>query len=456
MQRRLTKRMLDALRPPADRQYIFDSELAGFGVSVHPSGVKTFFVQYRTAGGRRGIARRVALGRYGALTVDQARGLARRHLGDVAHGGDPAEVRRSRRDAPAVRELGTEYFAEVTTRRKPRTVSMYKWLWNRHVLPTLGRLRVEDVRPARIAQLHTRLHGTPYAANRVLALLGAFFSFAERQGVRPPHSNPAHQISPYDEHPRERFLTPAEVAKLGEALERALTVGLPAAPNRRRKPGHPSKRKHVPKSLKPIPANVFAVAAVRFLLLSGWREREALTLCWADVDLENARATLPDTKTGRSVRQLGAPAVALLNSLPRVKKSPYVFPGRDPKKPLIEINRLWYAARHAAGLDDVRLHDLRHSFASTVASAGGSLLMIRALLGHKDTQTSARYAHLFDNPVKATADATAGQLAAWLDRGTDAGQMMTGSDVIPIDSAAKSRRTARVREAHRTSRHLRH
>ena len=270
--------------------------------------------------------------------------------------------------------------------------------------------------------------------------------------MRPPHSNPAHQIAFYDEHPRERFLTPAEVAKLGEALERALNIGLAAAPNRRRKPGDPSKRKHVPKSLKPIPANPFAVAAVRFLLLSGWREREALTLRWEDVDLENARVTLPDTKTGRSVRRLGAPAVALLNSLPRIKKSPYVFPGRDPKKPLVEINRLWYAARHAAGLDDVRLHDLRHSFASTIASAGGSLLMIRALLGHKDTQTSARYAHLFDDPVRATADATAGQLVAWLDKRSEDGGSPPNPSVIPLHRSSSARRRSRSQSARRSVR----
>jgi integrase len=147
------------------------------------------------------------------------------------------------------------------------------------------------------------------------------------------------------------------------------------------------------------------------------------------VDLARHVATLPDTKTGRSIRPLGAPACELLDSLPRLEGSPFVFPGRAPGAPLVEINRVWYAIRHAAALTDVRLHDLRHSFASAVASAGGSLLMIRALLGHKDTSTTAKYAHLLDDPVKATADATAAQLAAWLAH--DAGhQAAVANDAI--------------------------
>jgi integrase len=149
-------------------------------------------------------------------------------------------------------------------------------------------------------------------------------------------------------------------------------------------------------------------------MLSGWREREALTLRWADVDLSRRLAVLPDTKTGKSARHLGAAAIELLASLRRAEGSPYVFPGRLAGSSLVEINRVWFSVRHAAGLDDVRLHDLRHSFASTVASAGGSLLMIRALLGHKDTKTTQKYAHLLDDPVKATADATSAQLAEWL------------------------------------------
>jgi len=412
---KLTKRSVDSLQSNDRRQFVYDSELRGFGIDVTPAGTKTFFVQYRTAGGRRGRVRRYILGRYGVLTVDKARKRAREVLGTVALGVDPAIARQERHEAPTVRELGKDYLEDVLARKKPRTHETYTWLWEKYVRPAIGNAAVADVTPADVAKLHRKMRATPYAANRALAVIGSFFSYAERQGVRAKHTNPAHDTQPYEEKARERYLTPAEVKRLGDALDRALRVGIPPAPRRRRKRKTGPTSKFIPKSVDtPKPANPFAVAAIRFLLLSGWREREALTLRWSDVDVGRRVALLPDTKTGRSARPLGAPATALLEALPRVDASPYVFPGRDPKKPLVEINRVWFAVRHAAGLEDVRLHDLRHSFASVVASAGGSLLMVRALLGHKDVQTSARYAHLFEDPVKAVADATAAQLQTWL------------------------------------------
>ena len=173
--------------------------------------------------------------------------------------------------------------------------------------------------------------------------------------------------------------------------------------------------KHRPRSAYDLkPANPFAVAAIRFLLLSGWREQEALTLKWAELSTERGTATLEDTKTDRSQRAIGAPALLLLADLPRIEGSPYVFPGWKKGLPLADVARLWYAVRHATGLESVRLHDLRHTFASVTASAGGSLLMIGKLLGHKQASTTMRYAHLADSPVKVAADSTAGQVAAWL------------------------------------------
>jgi integrase len=173
------------------------------------------------------------------------------------------------------------------------------------------------------------------------------------------------------------------------------------------------------------------VAAIRFLLLTGWREREALNLKWSEIDVARGVATLPSTKTGRSVRVIGAPARLLLSELPRVDGSPFVFPGRIVGGPLVEINRVWYAVRHAAKLEDVRLHDLRHSFASVSASSGGSLLIIGKLLGHRETATTAKYAHLFDDPMAAAADSASGLLAAWLDGKTTA--------VTPITRAQRGR-----------------
>jgi integrase len=412
---KLTKRQLNTLKPETRRRYIFDAELPGFGIVVMPSGVRTFFVQYWTSGGRRGRKRRMTIGRYGPLTVDQARAIARQLLAEVAKGNDPAATRSADKAASTVRELGIDYLADVRDHRKTSTVDHYMYLWDNHIIPALGNVRVQSVTAAQVAALHRKMKQTPYLANRALALVSAFFSYAEKRSVRPRHTNPAHGLESYPEKSRERFLTPAEVKRLGEALADAVRIGLLPAPRMRMKPAIGPKAKHRPKAADvPKLANPYAVAAIRFLLLTGWREREALTLQWSYIDPVRRVAVLPDTKTGKSVRLLGAPAVELLESLPRLEGSPYVFPSRVADAPLTEINRVWYAVRHASGLDDVRLHDLRHSFASTVASAGGSLLMIRALLGHKDHTTTAKYAHLLDDPVRATADATATQLATWL------------------------------------------
>ena len=436
---KLTKRVVDALAPHPARYDVYDRDLPGFLVRVTPSGIKTFGVLYRAGAGRGAPKRRLSIGRYGPLTVEQARQLAREALGGVAQGADPARERTSSKGAATVATLGVDYLSDVRDRRKPTTSAEYVRLWTKHIAPTLGSRRVVDISAADVSKLHRSLHDTPYLANRVLALLGAFFAYAERQGERARHTNPAHEIEPYREVSRERFLTPAEITRLGQALTTAEREGLPVPPQLQAKSRGMSKkrrskltgRKRGPynreaKAPRLQPANPFAVAAIRFLILTGWREREALTLRWSHLDLKRSVATLPDTKTGKSVRVLGAPARLLLDELPRVEGSPYVFPGRSADVPLVEISRLWYAARHAARLDGVRLHDLRHSFASVSASSGGSLLMIGKLLGHKETATTAKYAHLLPDPVQAAADAASGQVAAWLSRSsgqTEEGQM---------------------------------
>jgi integrase len=412
--RKLTKRAIDSLRPnAADDYYVWDTDLKGFGVRVWPSGRRVFVVQYRPHGARQ--TRYLTLGQYGPLTVDEARKLAKVRLGAVASGADPARERRSAREAPTVRELGEAYLEDVRAKKKPATAREYARLWRKHVLPALGSAKVAGVTGAEVAKLHRRMRSTPYGANRVLALLGAFFSFAAKEGVRARHDNPAHGVDPYTETARERFLTPAEFTRLGDALTRAEREGLPPAPQHRRKPRSQATAKHRPKTAdKPIAANPFAVAAIRLLALTGCREGEILALTWNDVDFERGFLRLGDTKTGRSVRPLGAPAAQLLASLSREEGSPYVLPGGKPRTHLKEIKRVWASVRHAAKLDGVRIHDLRHSYASVPAIGGESLLVIRSLLGHADVKTTQRYSHLGDDPVKASADRTATKIAGWL------------------------------------------
>ena len=227
---KLTKRVLDALAPHQERFEVYDRDLPGFLVRVTPNGVKSFGVLYRAGSGRNAPKRRLSLGRYGPLTVEQARQLARETLGAVANGEDPARARSASKDAATVSALGIDYLSDVKDRRKKSTATEYNRMWHKHVVPALGSRRVVDLQPADIAKLHRSLRGTPYLANRVLALLGSFFGYAERQGERPRHSNPAYDIEPYRELSRERFLTPAEIARLGGALTTAAKVGLSVPP----------------------------------------------------------------------------------------------------------------------------------------------------------------------------------------------------------------------------------
>jgi integrase len=421
MATKLTKRTVGALEPRTERYDVYDSELPGFALRVTPNGTKTFAIVYRAGKGRGAPSRRFTIGAYGKLTVDQARDEAKAQLARVELGEDPARDVADEKALGTVAAVGTQFLADVDMRRKETTASEYRRIWDRHVAPALGSRRVDTVTVEDVTRIQRSMRKTPILANRCMAMLGAFFTFADPDGER---GNPAHKVEPFPEKARERYLTPDEVQRLGDALKTAEKTGLPLAPQiaKHRKRAKGKMAKHRPKSADKLkPANPYMVAAIRFLLFSGWRENEALTLKWSDLDKARGSATLGDTKTGRSVRHLGAPAWALLDELPVIADNPHVFVGRGDGEHLKDLSIVWYAVRHAARLDDVRLHDLRHSFASTIASSGGSLLLIGKLLGHKNPRTTARYSHLFDDPVRATADATASQLATWLTKTSRAG-----------------------------------
>jgi len=418
----LTKRYVDSLTFTRDADYlVWDQKLRGFGMRVREhtgkDGTiqkrKTFVVGYRPQGSRQ--YRRFVIGTYGPMTVEQARTEALRHLSAVSQGNDPLEAKRAERAAQTVRDFGVQFLSHVDDRRKPTTAREYRRLWTRHVLPAFGTRKVAEVSQTDVQRLHRSLRRTPYLANRVVAMLGGFFSFAGSEGVRSAHDNPTRSIEPYPETPRERFLTPDEFRRLGQALGRAEREGLPPAPEYRRTPKTPQTAKHKPKNAdEPIKANPFAAAAIRLLILTGCREGEILSLRWDAVDLQRGYLRLADTKTGKSIRPLSQSAAAVLETLPRIHDNPFVIPGSKPGEHLKEIKRLWYAVRHAAELNEVRLHDLRHSFASVPASSGDSLLIVRALLGHKRASTTERYAHLADDPVKRAADRAASKIAGWL------------------------------------------
>jgi integrase len=414
-QARITKRTVDALKAKQRDVFVWDTELRGFGVKCTPLGRRVFLVQYRPLGGRRSVTKRLTLGQYGQLTPEQARQAAREVLAAVAGGGDPGIDRGARREALTVGEAATLFLEDVDAKKKVRTAYEYRRLMKGEIVPILRSVKVKDVTRAQISRIHHTGRDRPYAANRILALASAFFSWCERHGYLEPTTNPCRGIERYREQARERFLTGEELARLGTALTKAEREGLLPATKHREKPRSVATAKHRPKGADtPRPANPFAVAAIRFLTLSGFREQEALSLRWDAIDVTRGIATLADSKTGKSARHLGAPALELLVGLPREDGSPYVFPGRIAGARLVEIKRVWEAVREAAALGDVRLHDLRHSFASVAASGGASLPLIGALLGHRNVATTQRYAHLADDPRRHVADSTASAVAAAL------------------------------------------
>jgi integrase len=368
--------------------------LFGVGLKVTPAGAKVYLIQYRM-GGRGTPVRRYTIGRQGSpWTPDSARAEAGRLLGQVRNRIDPAKEKkraaaahRADADAPSLAAFTDRYVQEYARPyKKPRTVEEEERNLRLHIKPALGRLKLRDVTATDIAKFHAARKATPTNANRCRALLSHIFEIAERWGERPIGSNPCRHVQKFLEQKRERFLSPAEMARLGEALATA--------------------EGQEPHS---------ALAAIRLLVLTGCRLSEILTLEWAWVDFARACLRLPDSKTGAKVVPLGAPALRLLASLPREDDSPYVLPAQRGNGHFVGIQKVWQRIRDAAKLPDVRIHDLRHSFASIAVSGGDSLYLVGKVLGHRQARTTERYAHLKDDPLRAVADRTAGTIAAMLD-----------------------------------------
>lgn len=364
---------VEAVQAASKDVILWDGKVPGFGLKVTPAGRRTFFLFYRTKDGQQ---RKPAIGTYPAMTPGGARKIASRWLADVARGDDPSGTRQEARVAPTLAEVCTRYLTEHSSRKKETSRRNDERLINNRILPILGRRKIAAIERPEIVALHQSLAATPYEANRTLALLSTIFSQANRWGFRTDGSNPARNIGRFREEKRERFLTTDEIARLWKVLdEEEATASAP-------------------------------VAALRLLLLTGRRLSEVLTLQWKWVDLEAGLLALPDTKTGALRLPLATGAIALLKEL-RARPgydSVYVIPGRIKGQPLVNLQKPWRRLRALAGLEDVRIHDLRHSFASIAAGAGLSLLMIGKLLGHTQASTTQRYAHLQHDPIRAAAN----------------------------------------------------
>ena len=299
----------------------------------------------------------------------------------------------------------------VATKRKRRTGEEYERLLRLYVLPAIGARRVLDVRRTDIARMHGAMAATPRAANHALALVSAVWNWAARRDEVALADNPAKGIERYPEQGRERFLTSDELGRLGAALAEGETAGLLYEVDEAK-----AGAKHAPKADKRrVKLDPFAVAAIRLLILTGARLREILDAQWSQVDLERGILFLLDSKTGRKPVYLSAAAQAVLAGLPRIKGNPHIIAGAKDGAPRADLKKPWAAVKRAAGLEGVRLHDLRHSFASVGAGASMGLPIIGKLLGHSQAATTARYAHLDADPLRRAVDTIGATISAAMD-----------------------------------------
>lgn len=430
---KITKRVVDDAEKRGARYTIFDSEIRGFGLRVFPSGKRTWILEYRPGeGGRRTAKKRITIGSTEDFTPDQARRQADKLRSQVKVGEDPQAAKAEARAAAKVSDIAGLFVSKLLgPKRKAGTRANYEDILNRIVLPAIGTMKARSVKRSDISKLHLVWQETPFQANRMLAVVGSMYSFAGREGVIPEGFNPARGIEKYPEDARERFLSTPELERLGASIRLAETAGIPWTID-------PAKKtKHVAKVNRATKISPHAAAALRLLIFTGARLREVLHLKWEHVDFERGLLTLPDSKTGRKVIVLNAPALTVLNAVPRI--GAYVIAsdsaGQKDEKPRADLKRPWAVVSGHAGLGGVRIHDLRHSFASFGAGGGMGLPIIGKLLGHAEARTTQRYSHLADDPLRKASNVIGATIAAAMGepiRVNDA-----SSDIVPLKRPAR-------------------
>ncbi len=376
---KLTKRTVEALPTKAKDYFVWDSELAGFGVRIFASGRKSYLVQYRAAG----RSRRRSIGRHGVLTSDEARNEARKLLGDIAKGGNPAEERQARLRAPTMASLCERFLEDYAMNFcKPSTRRGYEIMMRTCIRPHFGTRKIADICRADIVAFHHEMRGRPYMANRCVSVLSRMFNLAEDWGLRAEGSNPARRIKKYREEEKKRYLSDAEQMRLGSVLASRMEEGL--------------ETPHV-------------VAALYLLMLTGCRLGEILTLQWDFVTAHHLE--LPDSKTGKRRIPLPREAYDVIMSLERRTGNPFVILGETEDGHLINLQKPWSRIKKEAGLDDVRMHDLRHTYASVAVMSGIDPFLLKEIMGHRNLATTLRYAHFADEAVQRAAGSVASRLA---------------------------------------------
>ena len=393
MAQRITQKLISKLSPAPQGNYIeYDSEIPGFGVRITATGVVAFILNYRI----HGRERRYTIGRYPELTATAARERALQLRGRVLDGHDPLEERERDRSEPTLGDLADQYLHEyAVTHKRPTSIRNDCEMIEKIIVPKLGKLRLKSIGKKDIESLHASLKSTPYRANRVLALLSKMFTLASQWGLRA--DNPAHGVPRFNEDRRERWLSAEEIGRFWEALENYKDQN--------------------------------AANALRLLLLTGAREGEVLKSDWDQFDLERGIWTKPSHHTKQKKIEyvpLSKAAVALLIEMKSKSSGGPLFPGAKRKgkggkltggDKRVSLRRPWVQACKAAGLVEaikvkgkkqiitrhrplVRIHDLRHTYASHLVSAGMSLQIVGKLLGHTQPQTTARYAHVADAALR--------------------------------------------------------
>ncbi len=380
---KLTKTLIKALAPKNSAYIVWDTDLFGFGCRIYPSGRKAYIVQYYSDSGEQ---KRPVIGVADVLLISEAREKARQILLQLTNGINPFDEREAEKKTPTMSEFAERYMNEhAIPKKKPSSVRTDELNLRLHIIPAMGRIKIHKIDRQDVQRLHSQMVGTPGAANRTLALLSKIMNLAEKWGERPDGTNPCRHVEKYKEKKLGRFINPSELARLGEVLRQ---VEAEAEEMRD----------------KDSEVRIRIVHAIRLLLLTGCRLSEMLSMKWDYIDFSLRVAFLPDSKTGQKTVYFSDAAVSVIRSVKRVDGNPYVFAGRFGRGYLHRMSHLWLDVRRRAGVADLRLHDLRHGYASAGVGMGESLSLVGQLLGHTQTQTTARYAHLAMSPLLSSTD----------------------------------------------------